>query len=149
MPILVGGGGKRVLSIAAREADIVGINPNLRAGAIGPDATADSLQEQTDKKIGLDPRGGRARASTTSRSRSASSCARSPTTATGSRQAIAPGFGVEPDEALESGAALVGSETEIIEQLHKRRERWDLSYVVVGDENIEEFAPIVAELAGN
>src|SRR5204863_8509841 len=33
--LLIGGGGKRVLSIAAREADIVGINPNLRAGAMG------------------------------------------------------------------------------------------------------------------
>src|SRR6476620_5403100 len=51
VPILVGGGGKRVLSIAGREADIVGINPNLRAGAVGLDATKDSLQEQTDKKV--------------------------------------------------------------------------------------------------
>ena len=55
----------------------------------------------------------------------------------------------EPEEALESGASLVGSETEIIEQLHKRRERWELSYVVVGDENIDEFAPIVAKLTGS
>ena len=31
-PILIGGGGKRVLSIAAREADIVGINGTLGAG---------------------------------------------------------------------------------------------------------------------
>ena len=59
-----------------------------------------------------------------------------------------PAFGVAPEEALESGAALVGTETEIIEQLHRRRERWGLSYVVVGDENIDEFAPIVAKLAG-
>ena len=29
-PILIGGGGRRVLSIAAREADIVGINGNMR-----------------------------------------------------------------------------------------------------------------------
>jgi hypothetical protein len=63
-------------------------------------------------------------------------------------RAIAPGFGVEPEEALESGATLVGSESEIIEQLHQRRERWNLSYVVVGDENIDEFAPIVAKLVG-
>jgi hypothetical protein len=62
--------------------------------------------------------------------------------------AIAPGFGVTPEEALESGAALVGSESEIIEQLHRRRERWDLSYVVIGDENVDEFAPIVAKLTG-
>src|SRR4029079_18426535 len=39
-PILVGGGGKRVLSIAAREADIVGINGTLSAGAVGPEAIA-------------------------------------------------------------------------------------------------------------
>ena len=55
LPILVGGGGKRVLSIAAREADIVGINPNLRAGEIGLDAATDSLQEQTDRRS-VDPR---------------------------------------------------------------------------------------------
>src|SRR6476469_3043869 len=52
LPILVGGGGKRVLSIAAREADIVGVDPTLRAGEIGLDAATDSLQEQTDRKIG-------------------------------------------------------------------------------------------------
>ena len=56
---------------------------------------------------------------------------------------------MSPEEALESGAALVGTESEIIEQLHRRRERWGLSYVVVGDDNIDEFAPIVAKLAGN
>jgi probable F420-dependent oxidoreductase len=40
IPILVGGGGKRVLSIAAREADIVGINGTM-AAAIGPEARVD------------------------------------------------------------------------------------------------------------
>ena len=61
---------------------------------------------------------------------------------------IAPVFGVEPEEALESGAALVGSETESSSSC-TGGERWDLSYVVVGDENIDEFAPIVAKLTGN
>ena len=32
-PILIGGGGKRVLRIAAREADIVGVNFHLTEGA--------------------------------------------------------------------------------------------------------------------
>ncbi len=63
-------------------------------------------------------------------------------------EALAPAFGVSPEEALESGAALVGTEDEIAEQLHRRREEWGLSYVVVGDENVDEFAPIVAKLAG-
>ena len=62
--------------------------------------------------------------------------------------AMAPMFGVEPEAALESGAALVGSENEVIEQLLRRREEWGLSYVVLGDENVDEFAPVVAKLAG-
>src|SRR5687768_3494767 len=35
--IVIGGGGKKVLSIAAREADIIGVNPNLSAGYVGPE----------------------------------------------------------------------------------------------------------------
>ena len=142
-PLLIGGGGKRVLSIAAREADIVGINPNLRAGEIGLEAAKDSLREQTDRKVQWirDAAGDRIddieiqmRFFITKVTDDRMKLAR----------AIAPGFGVEPEEALESGATLVGTESEIIEQLHQRREQWGLSYVVVGDENIDEFAPIVA-----
>jgi len=147
LPILVGGGGKRVLSIAAREADIIGINPNLRAGEVGPDATADALQEQTDRKIGWVREAAGSRRGDIEIQMRFFVCK-----VTDDRmklaELLAPAFGVSPEEALESGAALVGSETEIIEQLHQRRERWDLSYVVVGDENVDEFAPIVAKLAG-
>jgi probable F420-dependent oxidoreductase len=146
-PILIGGGGKRVLSIAAREADIVGINPNLRAGEIGLEAAQDSLREQTDRKVQWIREAAGARIDeieiqmrffitrvTPDRMKLA--------------EAMAPSFGVSPSEALESGAALVGTEDEIAEQLHRRREQWGLSYVVVGDENVDEFAPIVAKLAG-
>ena len=146
-PLLIGGGGKRVLSVAAREADIVGINPNLRAGEIGLDAAKDSLREQTDRKVQWirDAAGARiddieiqmrffVTRVTPDRMKLA--------------EALAPSFGVSPAEALESGAALVGTEDEIAEQLHRRRVQWGLSYVVVGDDNVDEFAPIVAKLAG-
>jgi len=148
IPILVGGGGKRVLSIAAREADIIGINPNLRAGAVGLDATKDSLQDQTDRKLDWVREAAGARMSDIEIQMRFFVC-RVTDDRMALAKAIAPRFGVEPEEALESGTALVGTETEIIEQLHKRRERWDLSYVVVGDGNIDEFAPIVAKLTGN
>jgi probable F420-dependent oxidoreductase len=146
-PLLVGGGGKRVLSLAAREADIVGINPNLRAGAIGPEASLDSLKEKTDQKVQWvrDAAGSRwneleiqMRFFVTSVRPDRMAMA----------EALAPAFGVSPEEALESGAVLVGTEDEIAEQLHRRREEWGLSYVVVGDDNVDEFAPIVAKLAG-
>jgi probable F420-dependent oxidoreductase len=146
-PLLIGGGGKRVLSIAARESDIVGINPNLRAGEIGLEAAKDSLREQTDRKVQWIRDAAGARIDeieiqmrffitrvTPDRMKLA--------------EALAPSFGVSPAEALESGAALVGTEDEIAEQLHRRREQWGLSYVVVGDDNVDEFAPIVAKLAG-
>jgi hypothetical protein len=63
-------------------------------------------------------------------------------------ESLAPMLNVPPEEALESAAACVGNAEEIVDQLHRRREEWGVSYVVVGGENIEEFAPVVAKLAG-
>ena len=49
-PIVIGGGGPRVLRLAGREADIVGLNVNLRAGVIDerafPDGTPDLHRSQ-------------------------------------------------------------------------------------------------------
>lgn len=50
-PILIGAGGTRMLGIAAREADIVGINPNLSAGAISRKAAQDSTAAAVDGKV--------------------------------------------------------------------------------------------------
>lgn len=146
-PLLIGGGGKRVLSIAAREADIVGVNPNLRAGEVNLETAKDSLREQTDRKIEW------VREAAGDRWDELEIQMRFFVTKItddrmGFAQAMAPVFGVSPEEALESGAALVGSVEEVIEQLQRRRERWGVSYVVVGDENVDEFAPVVAKLAG-
>ena len=61
---------------------------------------------------------------------------------------LAPGFGISADEALSSGVALVGTVDEVCDTLVERRERWGVSYVVVGDDNYPAFAPVVARLAG-
>ncbi len=146
-PLVIGGGGKRVLSIAAREADIVGINPNLRAGEIGLDAAKDSLRAQTDLKVKWIREAAGARIDDIEiQMRFFVTSVRPDRMKLA--EALAPTFGVSPEEAIDSGAALVGTEEEIAEQLHRRREDWGLSYVVVGDENVDEFAPIVAALAG-
>ena len=146
--LLIGGGGKRVLSIAAREADIVGINPNLRAGEIGREATLDSLKEQTDRKVQWVREAAGARINDLEIQMRFFITRVTPDRMS-MAEALAPAFGVEPEAALESGAVLVGSEDEIIDQLHRRREEWGLSYVVVGAENVDEFSPIVAKLAGS
>jgi probable F420-dependent oxidoreductase len=146
-PILIGGGGKRVLSVAGREADIVGINPNLRAGEINAEAARDSLKEQTDRKVqwARDAAGARWDDIEIQMRFFVASITED---RMGMANALAPAFGVEPEAALEAGSALVGSVNEVIEQLQRRREEWGLSYVVLGDDNIDEFAPVVAKLAG-
>ena len=52
LPFLIGGGGKKILGLAAREAKIVGINANLRTGEGESRETAQSLlPEATDQKL--------------------------------------------------------------------------------------------------
>ena len=52
------------------------------------------------------------------------------------------------DDALECGVALVGTVDSVCETLQERREAWDVSYVVLGDDTFEAFAPVVARLSG-
>ena len=147
-PLLIGGGGRKVLSLAGREADIVGINPNLRAGAITADAVQTSLADHTREKIGWVREAAGARFEEIELQIRYFLCA-----VTDDRQGLAemmaPGFGLTAEEALESGVALVGTVDHIVEQLEQRREEWGVTYVVVGDYVVEEFAPVVAALAAS
>jgi probable F420-dependent oxidoreductase len=146
-PILMGGGGRRMLRLAGREADIVGINPNLRAGEVGPDSVRDSVADMTRQKLAWIREGAGERfdsielqvryflASITD-------------DRLGLAQRLAPGFGLTAEEALATHVALVGTVEEIVDQLVERRETWGVTYVVVGDDLFEAFAPVVAQLAG-
>jgi probable F420-dependent oxidoreductase len=146
-PILVGGGGPRVLRLAGREADIVGINPNLRAGAVTNDAAADSLAERVDQKVGWIKEGAGARFDDLELQIRYFFAA-----VTNDRQALAeaaaPGFDMTPEDALEAGITCIGTIDEICDQLVARRERWGVSNVVIGDDIFEQFAPVVDRLAG-
>ena len=66
----------------------------------------------------------------------------------GLAEAMAPGFGLTPQQALASPFALVGTVDQICEDLLARRERWGFSYVAVGPEVMADLAPVVARLAG-
>ncbi len=48
----------------------------------------------------------------------------------------------------DSPFALVGPVGQIVDQLQERRDRWGFSYVIVGQNDIEPFAPVVAALTG-
>jgi hypothetical protein len=49
---------------------------------------------------------------------------------------------------LESPHALAGTVDQLCETIIERRERFGLSYVTVGADAVESFAPVVARLAG-
>jgi probable F420-dependent oxidoreductase len=147
-PIVVGGGGPKVLALAAKHAQIVGVNANLRAGqGDHPDSVHSLTAAATDAKL--------------ARLRAAAGPgfdALEIQTLTGfvhvtdDRDPIASGiashFGVEPEVALETPAVLVGSLDRIAEDLEARRERWQMSYVVVPEEFVDVMVPVVGRLAG-
>jgi probable F420-dependent oxidoreductase len=146
-PLLIGGGGRRVLSIAAREADIVGINGTLTAGTIGPEALATMTHETVADRIGVvraeagDRLGDielNIRAFFVSVTEDAATVVDN----------MAAWVKVEPSLIAASPFALIGTVNEITETLLRRREELGFSYVIVGPGEVDSFAPVVAALAG-
>ena len=146
-PLLIGGGGKRVLSYAAREADIIGINGTMTAGVVGPEALSTMTAESVDEKVAIVAAAGAHRINDIELNIRTFFVK-----VTNDRAATVDGissmFGVSKDMIDASPFALIGSVEECIEQLLERRERWGFSYTIVGAENIDECAPIVAALRG-
>ena len=143
-PVLVGGGGPRLLRFAAREADIVALNPRSRpAGGL---ETADVGEADVDRKIGWVRE------------------------AAGERWARLEInvilFGVDPEYRVRRGPPparshrireqelprsphyLTGDADEMSEQLLARRERWGISYVAMRPEHLESAGEVVRRLAG-
>jgi hypothetical protein len=52
------------------------------------------------------------------------------------------------DDILQSPYVLIGTVDQMVEDLTARRERWDISYYVVHEPYLDDFAPVVARLAG-
>jgi probable F420-dependent oxidoreductase len=146
-PLIIGGGGKRVLTLAARRADIVGVNPDLRSGAVDGAAARSAVADRYDERVGW------LREAAGDRFHQLELQVLTQLVQVGGNRdevarAMAPALGVSEDEARDAPVALVGSVEDIVEQLQARRERWGFSYWVVHEAEIDAFAPVVARLAG-
>ena len=146
-PILIGGGGKRVLSIAAREADIIGINATMSAGVVGPDAISTMTAAAVDEKVDIVRVAAGARLADIEMNVRAF-LVNITDDAAGAAAGIAAMMGVEQKMVEETPFALVGPPSKLIEDLIARRERWGFSYIIVGAEDIDSFAPVVSALNG-
>lgn len=133
-PILVGAGKRRLLELAAREADIIalGVAPTEPESGLAErigwirDAAGPRF-EQIELNLNL--------------------------MAVGQQvpRWIASQMGLTAESLARSGAAsaLTGSTDEMVETLQRRRESLGISYIVVADELLEGLAPVVERLTGN
>jgi probable F420-dependent oxidoreductase len=151
-PLLIGGGGKRVLSLAAREANIVGVHCRLPEGALSPAAAADLSATRVAEKVawvhaaaaavgrGLD---------TMELQFSIYFCqiTGSVSQARAAVSSFAGLLGGDPALLADSPAVLSGTLEQCVDALQERRERYGFSYIkLAGD--VQDTAPLVARLAG-
>jgi len=146
-PIVIGGGSKRILTLAGQHADIVSIVPSLAAGVIGPDmATGAVIEKYTDRVAWAKEAAGERADQLEFQCWTA--VVQVVPNAAELFETLAPAFGLTPAQLAAAPIALVGTTGEIAETLQKRREELGFSYIVVHEAEMEALAPVIAELAG-
>ena len=145
-PLLIGGGGRRTLSLAAREASIVGLVPRALPDGSGLDR-GDFGEAALRQKIEW------IRAAAGDRLDSLELHALiQAVVVTDQRMAaaeqLAARFRVAREVVLETPYVLLGTVKEICATLRERRERYGISYLTVFDRDLEALAPVVERLAG-
>ena len=150
-PFLIGGGGQRVLRLAGREAQIVGLAPRIGQTTGGFRSCTFAA---TREKIGwirdaAGPRFGEIELNTYPAFRPASvtndprKAAEELLTRLNER---APS-GLTVDELLDSPHVLIGTVDGLVEKFTRLRDELGISYIMVGS-GMDDFAPVVARLAG-
>jgi probable F420-dependent oxidoreductase len=148
-PVFIGGNAPRLLTLAAREADIVGLTGiAFRHGGKEPDVS-DFRAAVVDERVRL------------VRETAADRFDRLELTAlvqrvvvTDDRRKAAEELArgrwarLTPDEILASPYALVGTVDQMVDDLRARRERWGISYLMTHEPFMDALAPVVARLAG-
>jgi probable F420-dependent oxidoreductase len=149
-PLLIGGAGRRVLGVAAREADIVHLMPRaISTGTLVSDPR-DRLTPAVAEKVGWLREAAGDRFDRMELGLGATFVVADDRRAATDRLIRNLGWdGVTPEEVWDMPSVFVGSIDGIADQLRERRERLGFSYVVVPDDAMETCAPIVARLAGS
>ena len=152
--ILIGGGGRKLLALAGRTADIVGINPKVSGGRVLPDTPADLAPERVREKVEWvrEAAAGAGRDPDSIELNSLSFVVALTDDPKPLREALAKGSGMTPEQVADSPLFLTGSASEICDRLERRREQTGISYVVIQGRDgraLDAFAEgVVARLAG-
>jgi probable F420-dependent oxidoreductase len=144
--VMVGGASKRLLTLAAREADTVGINASLSVAAKSDDASSQATLDRYDRCLTWVRDAAADRFDSLELQIVAFATRVVPSRRAAVRTATM--LGLPGEDALELPIVLLGTPDEICERLLERRDRWGFTNIVVPGEAMESFAPVVAQLAG-
>ena len=144
--VIVGGGSRRILTVAAQQADTVGVNISLASGEKGGDLASQATFDHFDRCLTWI----RDAAPDRFDSIELQIVAFATRVVASQRAALrtATMLGLPGEDALELPIALIGTADELCERLLERRKRWGFTNIVVPGEAMESFAPVVAQLAG-
>ncbi len=147
IPVMIGGGGRQILTLAAQQADIVGINPKIVARSINPESMRTAAADAVDEKVGWVREAAGERFDqlvlqmqifkTTVTDRPAEVI-----------EQVASAVGVPSDVIASAPFFQIGSIEQITENFLRMRERWGVSNILFQPDGIEPLAPVVAKLAG-
>jgi probable F420-dependent oxidoreductase len=150
-PLMIGGSGPKILGLAAREADVVGVHINLDAGNFNvgtgsPNTEQGATDRQISQRLGWIKQAAGDRFDSLelhvfvldvviTQDRSATA------------QRIAEAYAISAEEAKTSPYFAFGTVENIVEQLRESRERYGLSYITIREDHLNLFAPVVERLA--
>jgi probable F420-dependent oxidoreductase len=143
-PILIGGGGRRLLTLAAREADIISVMPRSRRDGSGLE-DADASPEAFARKVAWIREAAGSRFSGIE----LNTLVQAVVITDHPRDAAAPlatEYAMNADQVFETPLVLIGSVDQIAQTLEQRRERFGLSYITVFEKDLENLARVIDRL---
>jgi probable F420-dependent oxidoreductase len=147
-PLLIGGNGRRLLALAAKEADIVGLSGiTFREGGARADVSGWTAAG-VDERIRLVREAAGARHEHLEVSALVQRVVITDQRRQAAEELAHRWTQLSADDILKTPYVLVGTVDQLVEDLQARRQRWGISYYVTFEPYMEVLAPVVARLAG-
>jgi probable F420-dependent oxidoreductase len=149
IPLMIGGGNKRILNLAGRVADIIGILVTNVASGVAVNDPHGRSAESVLQCIEWVKEGAGERFEDIELNSAAD------VVVTDDRHSAAETFieqhgwqGISVEQVWDMPSVFIGTVDQIVDEMVARRERFGFSYYWVADASMEMFAPIVAHLSG-
>jgi probable F420-dependent oxidoreductase len=148
-PLMIGGGGPRILALAAREADIVGVNVPLGGADLRSSLAAGATAaERVQAAVEIVRTAAGARFEEIELHVNVLACEVTESEAAGAARTaeVAQGLGVSAEDLAESPFVLVGTADAVLAKLRRVRERLGFSYFTVPRAAAAGLAPLLPAL---